>query len=1823
MYRFLFLLAILSLFGCSDADKNDQTIPNKHIAYYPKHPISIADEVVVDLREQVTKPSSTQELPQEVYTIKPSVKGKVFIEKGKRIVFRPNEKLKPSTKYNFTIYLNQLMDDLPKEEAKFSFPLQTKTPEISVSIKSLQSYSEDWQYIVATLDASDVVSFDQVQKVIKAKQGDESLKIKYASSIDATYFDFTIDSILREDKDSEVLISWNGKYIESKSKGEEKFTIPGKRDFSLLDTRVIPSNPSFLILNFSEALEESQEFLGLIQIGDKTDFKFEVDGNLLKVFPKTAFPKETKLKVFEGITASNGQVFKNNYEETVQFKALEPNLRLISNGVILPRSNTNPFYFETVNLAAVDVRVIKIYEDNMLQFLQSQELDNTDSYNLRNVGRLVAKKTISLDLDKKNAGKWQAHELDMSSLFQASEGALYQLEFSFRKEYSLYQCGKSELLTEVEIQAIAEAFEKDQETDYWNNDSWSYRNTYYNWRERDNPCDASYFNHRRFSFSNLLSSNLGVLVKTTETNDYFIATTNLVSGEPEANVTVNLYDFQQQLISEVKTGASGFLSLPIDQKVAFVVAQKGNDFAYLKLNNSNALSLSDFQVEGQKLQKGINGFAYTDRGVYRPGETIHFNFVLNDKANPLPQNHPIQIAFYTPEGNLHYQETVQKANHGFHHFSLSTDNEDPTGNWRAEVKVGSLQFTKYVPVATVKPNRLRISLSTSDTPQLLKQNIQFDLNTEWLTGAKARNLKAEVNANFSSLRHSFKGFEKYVFYDPSRNFYPFEKQLFEGNVNESGYAKVQEKLSFSRKPPGMIKADFLSKVFEGGGDFSINVDQQLFSPFSHLVGLKAKKTSSYNQYPTDEKTEFEVISLTHEGKLASQRKLKVYIHQVSWRWWWNRGNDGLSQYEDATVHRPYKTIDITTDNQGKANFSLSVPDEDRGRFLIRVEDIESGHATGETFYFFKNWWSMQGVSKEQQLVFTSDKDTYQVGEKAVINFPSIHQAKALITIENGSEIIQQEWVDAKKGMTDYSLPITKEMTPNAYVSITLLQAHQNTSNDLPVRLFGVIPIKVEHPERKLLPNLKTPTEIRPEQDYTLEVSERNGREMTYTIAVVDEGLLDLTNFKTPDIYTHFNAKQSLGVRTFDVFEHVIGAFGGNVQGRYSIGGGDEALGKKNRKADRFKPVVDFIGPFQLKKGEVKKHQLSMGNYVGSVKAMLVAGDVKKDAFGSTDKQIQVKQPLMMLTSVPRKLSPKETLRVPITLFVMDDKLKEVKVDVSSHQKLQLKGASTQTIKVDGVGEYMVYFDFEVPDELGIASLQLRASSGREIATNAVEIDIINPNPISTSIQQKTLQKNENKSFELTTFGTSGTNEAMLTLSSFPPVNLEKRLHYLTSYPHGCAEQITSKAFPQLFLGQIVEMDKSQKSQLEQQVNKVISMLKRYQLPNGGIAYWQGGEANEWATNYLGHFMLEAKAKSYQLPFGFESQWRKFQQQRARTWSINSSSDLTQAYRLYTLALSGSPDVASMNRLKSVSKLSPEATARLALAYAIINQKSVAQKLIDQLDDLPSQEDSSTFGSKLRNQAMLLETYIYLKSEASDKLAREIAAVLSSEDWLHTHETAYALLAMAKYMDYKGGKNLNASLTYQGKNINIDSKNGFFQQKLPIVEGEKFPFEVMNLGESSLFVELSQKGQLPVGEELAEASNLELKVDYLDVTNSPLKITELPQGTEVTIKMKVTNTSNTNLKEVALSQFIPSGWEVIDTRFTDFKSGKFEQANFVDIRDDRMYIYFDLQARKSVNFEVKVNASYLGRYYLPGTQVEAMYNGQHFARQKGRWVEVKK
>jgi len=1843
----LLILALLAIFSSCNNKKEVSETDNlftfkEYISSNSYGQRSVASPITIQLSQPLEQFDITQELPSEYVKIHPKTSGKLLIENGRTLVFQPDAPLEPDTEYAVSVLLHKLYEDLPKEYRTYTFGFKTIAPNFKVDLGNLQSYSKEWQYLSGTLETSDVVPIDKAKNLVEALQGKKNLTVKWAQEDGAgQFFNFTIDSIQRQIEDSSITISWNGKSIKSDFKGENTFAIPGQNNFKVLDLKSSYAPQSALSINFSDPLLENQNFAGLVAIENAESLRFEVDGNVLHVYPSNRILGDVRVTLFNGIKNTSNFTLKNEFSELVSFEQLKPAVQLISKGVILPNAENTPIYFKAVNLSKIDVRIIKVYEDNMLQFLQSANLNNSNIYYMKPVGRRIAKKTIDLqDKSIGDDGLWKAYGVNLSEYFKADPGALYRIEFSFKKEYTSYDCNAIADSTTEEDESYDDSFSESYPTDtdeeeleeqYWDNEIYNYRRYNYNWRQRDNPCHLAYYNEDRVVSTNVLGSDLAMIVKKGNNKSYHFAITNLLTTAPQPNAKINLYNYQQQLLGTATTDNDGMAIFDSDKTVAFAVAQKGSNYAYAKLEDGNALSLSKFDVSGRTLEKGLKGFIYTERGVYRPGDRIHLTFAINDNNNPLPANHPVTLEVTDARGKL-VERTVQNQGvNNFYHFPINTDANAPTGNWNALIKVGGATFSKSLKVATIKPNRLKIKLDFKDNILDATKAIEGSAEGLWLHGAPARNLNIEMDATLRATNTAFKQFTGYNFNDPVRSFQEVEIPIIDTQLSESGITNFSKKVDISNKAPGMLQATFLTKIFEGGGDFSLDVFTKNLAPYSHFVGLRAPEPHKYGSYYTDQDTEFDVATVDAQGKANGNRTLDVEVFKIEWRWWWNRGYDNLSRYENARVHRPMQNFTVTTATDGKANFKLNIPENEGGRYLIRVKDKISGHATGQVTYFYRNWWkrpSDGNSESSKMLVFSTDKETYNVGENATLTFPSGGEGRALVSIENGTEVLSKQWVKTKQGETQVQVPISEEMAPNVFVNISLLQPHAKTENDLPIRLYGVVPIGVENPSTILEPQLDMPDVLQPEETFTLSVSEKNNKAMTYTVALVDEGLLDLTRFPTPRIHDAFYTREALGVKTFDIFDDVIGAYSGSVNNIYAIGGGGDAAGAKNRKADRFKPVVHYIGPFYLNAGSTAKHEISMPNYIGSVRTMVIAGDNAKNAYGKTDQTTPVRKPLMVLASLPRQLAPGEKITLPVTVFAMEAKVKRADVSIKLGDALKPIGSTSKRINFTEPGEQIVNFEFEVLPATTFQTIEVSASGSGEVASSKVEIDVENPNPISQKTTQYTLSANASETTNFNTFGVSGTNGAVLELSTLPPMDFSRRMEYLIRYPHGCIEQTTSGAFPQLFLDDVFDITFDKKQEIKGNIEAAIKRLGNFQIGSGGLSYWPGErEADNWGTNYAGHFMLEAKQKGYVLPITFLRNWLRYQKSEARQWrNANTSynSSLIQAYRLYTLALAGQPELAAMNRLRESNNLSNDAKWRLAAAYALAGKKKVAQELTKtaNINFISQRYDYYTYGSPFRNKAMALETMAILEDPKQRSVAESLAKELSSQRWYSTQETAYGLLAMAKMVQKNGGKALEVSYTQNGKSTTVKTNRSVAQRDLPISMGSN-SISVSNKQGNTVFVTLAQKGKLPLGDELADRKNFVIQSQYLDGNGKTLNIKNLRQGSEIIAKVVVTNTSNDFVDNIALTKLFPGGWEIVNTSFTALEGGAKSSARYTDIRDDRVNFYFSLGAKQSKSFVVKLNASYLGTYYLPGTQVEAMYDNNYYARNTGIWVTVEK
>jgi len=369
------LIATVVLLVVSCKDKNPQQETDNlfkfkdYINYTTSGIISIADPIQIGLANEVEGWDVNTEISDKVISISPSVKGKLSALNSRTMVFKPEENLKPDTEYSVTVSLSKIYPNVPSEYKKFNFKFKTIQPSFSLNTNSLQSYSKEWQYIEGVLKSADVLPIETVKNLVSATQKGKKLNIKWQeASLSARVYEFKIDSIRRFKDDSEIDISWSGKKHGIDNNGSAKKQIPGISNFTIIDVEVFQTPEQHLAINFSDPIKKQQNFKGLVAIENAKNLKYVVDGNVLKVYPDSRVIGNVKVDIFQGIKNTDNYKLKKTFSEQIAFEQQKPAVRLISSGVILPNSSNLKFNFQAVNLRAVDVRVIKIYENNVYNF---------------------------------------------------------------------------------------------------------------------------------------------------------------------------------------------------------------------------------------------------------------------------------------------------------------------------------------------------------------------------------------------------------------------------------------------------------------------------------------------------------------------------------------------------------------------------------------------------------------------------------------------------------------------------------------------------------------------------------------------------------------------------------------------------------------------------------------------------------------------------------------------------------------------------------------------------------------------------------------------------------------------------------------------------------------------------------------------------------------------------------------------------------------------------------------------------------------------------------------------------------------------------------------------------------------------------------------------------------------------------------------------------------------------------------------------------------------------------------------------------------------
>ena len=1860
---FLILLTVIAGFSSCKSNQKD-IIPSAEYAPYVNAytggVISQNSTIRIELTQDQPMVDLNQELKDNPFSFSPSLKGKTYWVSNNTIEFVPEEgALKPGAFYEGTFRLGDFVDVGKKlEEFNFSFRVQERNFSIHTDPITVTATQPDQVTVTGEIRFSDVVKKEEVEKMLTAgSEKNKSYPVEITQTDHPTRYVFSISQITREAEDYQLEITAKGNPAGIDRTQNESILIPAKNSFRFLSAVRIDQPENGIEIIFSDPVSNTQDLKGLIDVPEVSSSIFQIKENKVFVYFEAGKLNKLTLNIHEGIRNSQDKPLGTSHSISFSELNLKPQVEMATSAAILPDSKSLIIPFRAVNLYAVDLSVIRIFENNVLMFMQNNSLSSANE--LRRSGRLVYKKTLWLAKDSsKDVHRWEDYSIDLAGLIHQEPGAIYRVILSFRQEYSAYPCGGSENkemqfadnkssdnLTKVSGETLSEDDEAvwdTPETYYYYNGSVPMDWSQYRWTERDNPCHPSYYmNSDRIAACNILASNLGMIVKRNSLNKLWIAVNNILDTKPVAKAQVTIYNFQLQPIGKGETNGEGLVEITPKGVPFIAVAEADKQKAYVRVVDGEEQSVSRFDVGGKDIQKGLKGFIYGERGVWRPGDTLHISFMLEDREKRIPDKHPVALEIYNPRGQFYTKMISTQGTNGFYTFAVPTQADDPTGLWNAYVKVGGTAFHKSLRIETIKPNRLKITLALPTILQASSKDVYAPLTSSWLTGATASRLKAKVEMSLSKVNTQFKNYGQYLFNNPATDFTTVRADVFNGVLDAEGRAGVNIQLPVATGAPGMLNATFTTRVFEPGGDASIYSQTVPFSPFTSYVGINLNQPKG-KYIETDKDHVFDIVTVNDQGQPVNRSNLEYKIYRISWSWWWENGEESFGTYINNSSITPVASGNLQTTG-GKASFKFRINYPDWGRYLVYVKDRESGHATGGTVYI--DWPDWRGRSNKtdpsgiKMLAFSLDKDSYEIGETATAIIPAAAGGRALVSLENGSTVLQQQWLEVSdQGDTKLTFKITPEMAPNVYLHISLLQPHAQTVNDLPIRMYGIAPVFVTNRQTILQPQIKMPEVLRPETDFNVTVSEKSGKPMTYTLAIVDDGLLDLTNFKTPDPWNEFYAREALGIRTWDMYDDVLGASGGRYSSLFSTGG-DASLKPADAKANRFKPVVKFIGPFYLAKGKQQTHTLKLPMYVGSVRAMVVAG--QDGAYGNAEKTAFVRTPLMLLSTLPRVLSTQEEITVPVNVFAMENQVKNVTVSLeASGAGVQITGNRQQSLTFDQPGDQLAYFTLKTGSKTGKATIHLTASGNGQQTKETIEIEVRNPNPVVTLRNSQWIEAGQEAELSYTLAGSSSANnQVQLEVSRIPSVDISRRFDFLYNYQHHCTEQLTSKALPLLFVSQFKAVDEQEAEKIKTNVQEAIRQIYARQLPNGGFVYWPGNAvADEWITSYTGMFLTLAQEKGYAVHPNVLNKWKRFQRAAAQNWRMPQEasnwqiwqSELQQAFRLYTLALAGAPEYGAMNRMKEQPGLSIQAKWRLAAAYALTGKMKPAGELVYNAETtvIPYSSMNLIYGSSDRDEAMILETLILMKRDRDAlQQAKKVSQNLAQENWFSTQSTAFALMAMGRLAKQLSGT-LDFTWNWNGKQQPaVKSAKAVFEKEIA-TSPKSGTVSVKNQGKGALSVDLITRTQLLNDTLPAIADNIRLDVKYTDMAGSPISVEDIRQGTDFMSAVTLSNISGTSdYSNLALTHIIPSGWEIYNERMIvpEASSSNSNEANtpessadkytYKDIRDDRVLTYFDLRRGESKTFTVRLQATYAGNFILPAIQCEAMYDAAVQARTK--------
>jgi uncharacterized protein YfaS (alpha-2-macroglobulin family) len=1756
--------------------------------------ISRAENLVLTLSHDVAPDSllGTWDTTQYLQ-FDPPIAGKYRWESANQLIFSPMQPFTAGTDYTAT-FTNNILTYLPKDSkvklGKETLNFHTPYLELEKAEATWQTSSGGEAIVGAILQFTEEVNPTALAEKLRVTANGSEVKYNVISTSSGKNMRIEIRGLKYDDETDfkfEVAegMKLNGD-IKTKATISNEAKLPPPDQLTVIGVEADHDGAEghINVTTSQQCLAEGLE--KMISIQPKVPFTVSVNANGFSVDSDEFDPVQTyTLTIDAALTGVFQSKLGDNYVIQTAFGKLQPSISFVEEAATyLSNKGNKNVAMRIVAVPKVKVKIHKIFAHNIMSFLRS-----------------------GMDYD----GYWD-EATDEYHSFRSYQTENYGQQV-FEQEYSTT---KMKRVGQVNLLHL----------DF--TDKLPQFDGIYVVEVRD-------FDRQFITDSKIISfSDIGLIVKR-EPDGIYVFANSIIDATPMSDVKVSFVSKSNMGFHTATTDRNGvamFSNIKAqypDFTTAMVTAEKGTDFNYILLDET-AVNTARFDVSGKYSNDAkYDAFIYGDREMYRPGETIHTNTIVRKTDWAKSVDMPIRITLLQPNGKEYRSIRKNLNQEGAADADFELPASAVTGNYTVEAYTGNdiLIGSKSINVEEFMPDRIKVDIATDKKEAYVGQTATLNGTAVNLFGPPAADRKFEVQLNLKRDRFEAKGLDNYLF--EMENYTNFDSKVKEGQTDANGKFTAAFDIPAEYADMGVLQAKFWATVFDESGRPVNRVASMPIYTQDVFYGI-----GNFSEYvSTRNPMNIPLVAVNKDGNVMSaDANIKIIRHE--WRTVLQSSGNGTYRYESQ--QQDITEIDKTIKISGKDTKFAYTPSRS-GDYEVRISRAGSKSYLKKDFYAYRfgdTESTSFAVNREGRVDIDLDKEKYNVGETAKILFTCPFEGRLLVTLER-DHVIQHLYFDTDKKAKQISIPLNADLVPNVFVSATLIRPMRELNVPLTVA-HGYTALMVENPKNKLPIDIEAAENARSKTKQKIRIKTEPNTELT--VAVVDEGILQIKNTKTPAPYDFFYQKRALEVTSHDIYPYLFPEMVAN--GMLTGGDGGYDLSKRVNPLTnkRVKLVTYWSGTLKSDSKGMVNYEVSVPQFSGDLRVMAVA---YKDArFGSSDAHIKIADPVVINSGLPRFLSPRDTITVPVTLANTTAKAADAKAAIKVEGPLAIVGSNTANANLPANAEGRVSFQIVALDDIGEGKITITANAMNETFSEVTDITVRPPASLQKVSGSGAIDGGKSEVLAMANNFTPESTDGKLIISRSPLAQFSADLEYLIGYPYGCVEQTVSQAFPQVYF---FDLSKSVGANLRTangansnnpnwNVQEAISKLNTMQLGNGGLSYWQGGdEENWWGSVFAAHFLWEAQKAGFEVNQAMLDRLMKYIQQKLAaketyTYKYKDANGKVQTkeiarkeiiYSLYVLSLAGKPQLSTMNyyKAKAATILSIESRYLLAAAYTLAGDANKAKQV------LPNGLESETtqmindysFDSPVRQKALALNALIEIdpNHQQIGILTKHLTDDFRKDRYHNTQESVFTLLALGKLARLNNDNNITATISAGGKKI-ADFKGQDITLSYSDFKAGNVQIAAQG-NKGKLYYFWDMEGLTRDGSYKQEDNFLKVRKQFFDRFGKPLAGNSFKQNDLVVVKISLTSTGSSTVGNVVVTDILPAGFEVENPRITDKSDMPWMTdaalPNHQDFRDDRVN-FFVTATDKPQYYYYTVRAVSPGKYRMGPVSADAMYAGEY-------------